>query len=289
MGLFAELAGVAIGDQQPTRIAGVINVSPESFFAGSVRLEAEELAERARAMVAEGADFLDVGARSTAPYRDADVGEEEERRRMEWAVGVIARAVEVPISADTQRAAVAAAALAAGARLVNDTSGLAADPAMAGVAAMGEGVILMANESGPSDLPPIDLCRGLLGRCLERAARAGIAAERIVLDPGVGFFRQARLAWHEFDLALLHDLARLRDLGRPLLVGVSRKSFLGALTGRREAAERLPGSLAATAIAVYNGAGVIRTHDVAATRDAARVAEATRRAGGACGPRVDPC
>jgi dihydropteroate synthase len=273
---YAQLADVAIGDGHPVRIAGVINVSPESFFAGSISRDAEQLAARARAMVEEGADLIDIGAMSTAPYLETVIDEDEERRRMEWAVGVVAAAVSTPISADTQRATVAAAALAAGARLINDVSGLAADPRMAAVASMGEGVILMANESGPSAEEPIELCRLLLGACLERADRAGIARERVVLDPGIGFFRRGRVPWDQFDLTVLRQLDRLRDLGRPLLVGVSRKSFLGKLTGRAAAADRLAGSLAAAAIAVDRGAGVIRTHDVAATRDAVRVAEALR-------------
>ena len=144
---------------------------------------------------------------------------------------------------------------------------------------MADGVILMANEFAPSDEDPLDLCRRLLADCLERPDRAGIARERVVLDPGLGFFRRARVSWDAFDLELLRRLGELHLLGRPLMIGVSRKSFIGKLTGRDDVADRLAGSLAATALAVYNGAHVVRTHDVAATRDAVRVAEAVRRSG----------
>jgi dihydropteroate synthase len=195
---------------------------------------------------------------------------------MEWAVRVVAAAVRIPLSADTQRASVAAVALAAGARIVNDVSGLRADPRMAEVASMGDGVILAVREVGPSSEAPIELCHRLLSESLACADRAGISRQRLILDPGIGFFRRARVPWDEFDLAVLHGLERLRDLGRPLHVGVSRKSFIGKLTGGKPVDERLAGSLAATAIAVYNGAHVIRTHDVEATRDAVRVAAALR-------------
>jgi len=275
--LSARLGELDVGDAYPVRIVGAINVSPESFYAGSVDLDAEQLASRARTMADDGVDLIDIGAMSTAPYLQTDISEEEERRRMQWAVGVVTRAVAVPVSADTQRASVAAVALAEGARVINDVSGFAGDPRMAEVASVAEGVILMANERDASDDAPIDLCLRLLAESLERADRAGIARERVVLDPGVGFFRRGRVAWDAFDLELLNSFDRLRSLGRPLLVGVSRKSFIGKLTGRQDVDHRLAGSLAAAAIAVYNGAHAIRAHDVAETRDAARVAEALRR------------
>ena len=195
---------------------------------------------------------------------------------MEWAVGVVSRAVTVPISADTRRASVAAAALAAGARVINDTSGLRSDPGMASVAAQAEGVVVMASEEGPSEEDPLSLVSRLLRDSLSRAEQAGIPAERIVVDPGIGFFRRARVSWLEFDLAVLRELSRLRSLGRPILIGISRKSFIGKLTGRDDASDRLAGSLAATAIAIANGATIVRTHDVAETRDAVRVAERLR-------------
>jgi len=272
------LAGVAVGVDQPVRLMAALNVSPESFYAGSVAGDAAALRDAAQQAVEEGADIIDIGARSTAPYRDTAIPLAEEVRRMTRAVEVVAAAVRVPVSADTTRATVATAALSAGARIINDVSGLRGDAAMADIAAQGEGVVLMASPDGERDDAPLAQVRRLLVDSLGRAQRAGIAPGEIVLDPGIGFFTRAGVPAAAFTCAVLDQLAALADLGCPLLVGVSRKSFIGHLTGRGDAGARLAGSLAATAVAVYNGASVIRTHDVAATRDAVRVAQAIRRA-----------
>jgi dihydropteroate synthase len=272
------LAGVAVGGSHPVRLMAVINVSPESFFADSVRIDENGLRAAALRAVEEGADFIDIGAKSTAPYLDTAVPVEEEVRRMTAAVRLVTAAVRVPVSADTTRASVAAAALAAGARIVNDVSGLRDDVAMADIAAQAEGAVLMASPDGGADGTPIDSVRRLLRDSVARAERAGMGPGEIVLDPGIGFFTASGVPATEFNCAVLNHLAALGDLGCPLLVGVSRKSFIGRLTGRSDVADRLPGSLAAAALAVYNGAAVIRAHDVAATRDAIRVAEAIRNA-----------
>jgi dihydropteroate synthase len=277
--LYANLAGVEVGDGFPVRIVGAINVSPESFYGGSVARGRSALQRMAVRMVEEGASFLDIGAASTAPYRTATIGEDEERRRMVAAVRAVRAAVSVPLSADTQRSRVAAAALAAGANLINDVSGLRADAAMGAVARRAEGLIVMALETGPSRRAPLAVIAALLRQALVRARRAGVEEARIVIDPGVGFFRRAAVPWYELDCIVLQRLAQLRRLGRPVLVGVSRKSFIGRLSGRDDPGERLYGSLAAAAVAAYNGAALVRTHDVGATVDAVRVAEAVRAAG----------
>jgi len=277
----ALLAGVAIGGEAPVTLMGVLNVSPESFYAVSVPSSAESLVATALSMVEAGASIIDVGARSTAPYRSADVTPDEERERLVRAVEALAAKLPVPVSADTTRATVAEAALEAGARVVNDVSGLA-DPAMGGVVrSHGAGVVLMAHpDLAPSPRPdPVLAVRAALAAALARARRSGIPDEHVVLDPGIGFFRDEAVPWDEWDVRVLAGLATLSDLGRPLAVGVSRKSFIGAITGRANPAERLAGSLAATALAVVNGAAVIRTHDVADTRDAVVVAERVARAG----------
>lgn len=260
------------------RVMAAINVSPESFYSASVARTRRALAARVRQAATEGADFIDLGAMSTAPYRRTWIAEEEERKRLVAAVQVASGESDLPVSVDTQRAAVAEAALAAGARIVNDVSGLAADPRMGEVVRQAEGVILMAHEEGPSHEPPLRLVRRLLRACLARARRAGIAAQRIVLDPGIGFFRQAIVPWYEFDVLVLAHLEQLRPLGHPLLVGASRKSFLGRLAGREDPEQRLPGSLAAATVAVLHGAHIVRAHDVGPTVDAVRVAEAIRAA-----------
>lgn len=277
----ATLGGVRVGDGLPVAVMGVINVSPESFFARSVHRDAGELVQAACRMAAAGASLIDVGARSTAPYGTTSVGEEEESERLARAVESLARALPVPISADTTRAGAALAALDAGARIVNDVSGLR-DPALAAlVAARAASVVLVASPGGASasHRVPVAAVEALLADALARARAAGIPDEAIAIDPGIGFFRGEAMPWHEWDTRILGGLERLGALGRPLCVGVSRKSFLGAITGRAQAAERLAASLAAAAAAVLHGAALIRAHDVAETVDAVRVAERIRRPG----------
>jgi dihydropteroate synthase len=318
---------------------GVLNVSPESFHAGSVHAAPDDLLSAALAMVEAGAVLIDVGARSTAPYLNTDITEEEERARLARAIEVLAPKVPVPISADTSRPGPARAALDAGARVINDVSGLR-DPTLASlVAERGIGVILMASpedaerslaaaggtvgvegtrsgQAAPEDArpdgaqsprasgrvprgrldpdraprrreppraadEPVTVVNALLKAALKRARAAGIPEERVVLDPGIGFFRNEAMAWHEWDARVLAGLGTLEEIGRPLCVGVSRKSFIGAIIGRVGTEKRLAGSLAATAVAVCNGAALIRTHDVAETLDAVRVAERVRRASAA--------
>src|SRR5262245_1805812 len=275
----ADLAGVGLGDGAPVAVMGVINVSPESFHPGSVYRGDDAVLAAAAAMTEAGAALIDVGARSSAPYLDTAISEAEETQRLVRAVGALAAKLSVPVSVDTSRPAVARAALEAGARVVNDVSALA-DPALAGVAAAHDaGLILMA-APGPGrvvDTPMATVTR-ILGTALATARGAGVPEERIVLDPGIGFFRDAAVAWHAWDVAVLAGLSELTALGRPLCVGVSRKSFVGAITGRRDPAARLSGSLAATATAVLGGAALVRTHDVAETIDAVRVAERVRGA-----------
>jgi dihydropteroate synthase len=259
---------------------GALNVSPESFHAGSVHTERDDLVAAALAMVEAGAALIDVGARSTAPYGNSTVSERDERERLARAVEALAAKVPVPISADTIRPGPARAALDAGARVINDVSGLRDPDVGALIRERGAGAILMAFPGqAPSRVGPVATVKARLQESLERARTAGIPDERVVLDPGVGFFRDEAVAWDEWDSAVLAGLPELHALGRPLCVGVSRKSFVGAIIGRARTEDRLAGSLAATAVAVWNGASLVRTHDVAETLDAVRIAERLRRAG----------
>lgn len=256
------------------RVMAVVNVSPDSFYRNSVRRSLDEIRDAALRFVDEGADFIDVGAMSTAPYKSGEVAEAEEIERMARAVDAIARVVTVPISADTTRPAVARAALAAGARVVNDVGGLRV-PEMGQIAAGAEGVVLMAAPgAGESTVPatPIEQVAGDLRAALARASLSGVRADHIVVDPGIGFYTTADWPAVEFNCAVLRDLSHLDAMGYPVLIGVSRKSFIGSLTGRSGPEERLAGSLAAAAIAVWNGAAIVRTHDAAATLDVVRVA-----------------
>jgi len=276
----AILAGVALGRGLPVAVMGALNVSPESFHPGSVHTESSDLIDAARAMVDAGAALIDVGARSTAPYGTATVGDEEERERLASAVEALAAKIPVPISADTTRPGPARAALDAGAQIINDVSGLRHPEVSALIRERDAGAILMAFPGrAPSGLSAIGSVKALLEESLGRAREAGIPDERVVLDPGIGFFRGERMSWDEWDASVLAGLGELDSLGRPLCVGVSRKSFLGAIIGRPRTEDRLAGSLAATAVAVWNGASLVRTHDVIETLDAVRVAERIRRAG----------
>jgi len=277
MSAYANLAGMEVGDRFPVRLMGAINVSPESFYQGSVATGEDSLRAKAEQMAAEGADALDIGAMSTAPYLKTEITEADEIQRLTCAIGIIRKAVAVPISADTKRGRVALAALDAGAVIINDVSGLRHDPGMAEVVARrAQGVILMASETDPNARDPIGTVRGLLEESLQIIGRAGVPEHRVVVDPGIGFFRRAAVPWHAWDCEVLRRLAELRTLDRPLVVGLSRKSFIGEVLGQADPGERLVGSLAATAIAVVNGAHLIRTHDVGPTREAVRMAEALR-------------
>jgi dihydropteroate synthase len=277
----AIVAGVSVGDGLDVAVVGALNVSPESFYAGSVVVAADRLLQAGEAMARAGAAWLDVGAMSTAPYLEARIPEALEADRLHWAVGLLTAKLDLPVSADVSRLGSARAALEAGARIINDVTGLTGDPALARLTAgAGAGLVLVATPTAapPAGEPAAAVCAALEQR-LAIARAAGIPDERILVDPGIGFFRGAGVSWPAWDCRVLAGLPALRPLGRPLFVGVSRKSFIGAVAGVGDPADRLPGSLAAAAAAVLGGAHVIRAHDVAETVQAVRVAQAIRRAG----------
>ncbi|QBD76410.1 dihydropteroate synthase [Ktedonosporobacter rubrisoli] len=271
---YANIAGIQIGDHYPVRLMGIINISPESFFKGSVFSSREDLKRVAEQMAASGADILDVGARGTAPYLQTDISVEEEMDRLAQAIHTIKEVTDTPISADTQTAAIAKEALNAGASILNDVSGLAHDPDMAKIAKEYKGVILMANASYTDTLgDPVSVVKTSLEAALQRAELAEIAPENIVLDPGIGFFRNRNISWDEWDRIILQQLPALRSFERPLMLSVSRKSFIGRVLEYSNPADRLYGSLGLTSLVIHQGAHLIRTHDVAATRDVVRITE----------------
>jgi len=276
-GIRGLLGDLWIGDDYPTRIMGVINVSPESFYKGSVKLSYEDVAEEARKMERDGADIIDVGGMSTAPYLRTFVSEDLEAERISWAVEAAKSAVKIPVSADTSRLKPAIAAIRAGADVINDVTGLRVQPRIARlVAEHGLSLIVCASNLGglgsPSEAPMAAIRS--LRESIQVAVKGGVEPNRIVIDPGIGFHRSTGLPWFEIDLSLLRGLRRLRVLGKPIMVGVSRKSFLGAITGKDKPEERLASSIAAEAMAVILGAHGIRVHDVAEALDAIRVVEA---------------
>ena len=263
---------------------GIVNVTPDSFSDGGRTLDPRAAAERARALAAEGADVVDLGAESTRPG-SSPVPAAEQWRRLEPVLAALNGSRAPALSVDTASAEVAARALEAGACAVNDVSALR-DPEMARVVGdAGAGLVLMHMRGAPATMQQdprygdaaAEVAAWLTGR-LERARRAGIRDEAVVLDPGIGFGKTVR-----HNLELLARLEELAALGRPVLVGVSRKSFLGAPPPRDPGAalpvdQRLEAGLAATAVAVFLGARIVRTHDVAATVRAARIADRLREA-----------
>ncbi len=272
---WARLADILVGEDYPVVIVGAINVAPESFYPGSIAEGPEEAVRHARGMAEEGADIIDVGAMSTAPGVKSISAEEEERRLLP-VVETLAEGLDKPISVDTQRATIARASLEAGAQVINDVSGFKADPGMAGIVSDLEcSAILMATKRKPGDARSIEEVQRALRDSLEICERRGVDLERIVIDPGIGFGKGA-----EWDLHILANLQKVAKLGRPVCVAVSRKSFIGRTLGLEKPADRLWGSLSATAIAVLNGASVVRTHDPRETLHAVRIAEAIRRAEG---------
>ncbi len=256
------------------KVMGIVNVTPDSFSDGGRHFDPEAAIAHGRALFDEGADLVDVGGESTRPGA-APVDAEEERARVEPVIRALAPFGVV--SVDTRRASVARAAFEAGATLINDVTG-GADPDMLPfVAHAGCGIVLMHMRGEPDTMQDLavydDVCAEVwaaLDARVAAAEAAGIAAERIVVDPGLGF---AKTGVH--NLALLRDLPR-RTPGRAVLIGASRKSFLGALTGQPRAADRLEGSLAVALHAQDAGAAIVRVHDVAATVRALRVWGAIR-------------
>lgn len=263
-------------------VMGVVNVTPDSFFDGGRYATPDAAIRHALRLAEEGADLLDIGAESTRPGSDS-IDEGEERRRLMPVVTAVAKAVSIPISVDTMKATVARAALEAGAVIVNDVSALQADPAMAEVVATtGAGVVLMHMQGSPRTMQKAPVYDDVVGEVAEffrermRFCRdRGIEQDQIVLDPGIGF---GKLLLH--NLTLLGQLETFVSFGRPILVGVSMKSFIGQVVGR-PVEERSWGTAAAIALAVSKGAGILRVHDVKAMKEVVAMAAAITRYVGA--------
>jgi dihydropteroate synthase len=258
-------------------IMGIVNVTPDSFSDGGRFASTAAAVARARALLEEGADMLDVGGESTRPGAPP-VALDEERRRVLPVVTALADC-GAPVSVDTQKPELMQEAIGAGASMVNDVNALAAPGAFEAVAATTAAVCLMHKLGDPRTMqqdPRYDdvvrEVRDFLASRVAAAERSGIGRERIVIDPGFGFGKTL-----EHNLALLHHLGKLAALGVPVLAGLSRKSMLGKITGR-DVDERIYAGVAAALIAVGNGAAIIRAHDVAATRDAFAVWQAVRKA-----------
>ncbi len=251
-------------------IMGVLNVTPDSFSDGGKFVELKQSLTHAHALIAEGADLLDIGGESTRPGA-APVSLDEERHRVLPVVEALADC-GVPLSVDTQKPELMREAVAAGASMVNDVYGFRAPGAFESVATTNAAICIMHMQGEPRTMQHdpryadvVGEIRGYIAARVSAAAEAGITRERVVIDPGFGFGKTL-----EHNLTLLRELGRFRDLGGVLLAGLSRKTMLGKITGR-EPTDRVHASVAAAMLAVQNGAQIVRVHDVAATRDALAV------------------
>lgn len=260
---------------RPVLVMGIVNVTPDSFSDGGKFFPPEAAVAHALELVAQGAEILDIGGESTRPGAEP-VSEAEELRRVLPVIQALAGRVTVPLSIDTVKPAVAAATLAAGASIVNDIAANRTDPAMWRlVAAAGAGYVCMHMRGTPATMQARPEYSDVVAEVVEffaerreRLAAAGVAAEQVVLDPGIGFGKTA-----EHNLQLLARLGSLTKFARPILIGVSRKSFIGKTVGAG-LEQRLPGSLACACWAVAHGAQIIRAHDVAETAQAVRMTQA---------------
>jgi len=260
-------------------VVGILNVTPDSFSDGGNYLDPDAAAWHAAAMLDAGAAIVDVGGESTRPGSEPVSQEEEIQRVVPVIERIIAARPEAVISMDTYRSGTAAAALEAGARLVNDVTALRGDPRMVSVVAEAECPVILMHMQGepktmqkePSYQDVVGEVREFLAQRVEQAVAAGVGPENIIVDPGIGFGKKL-----EHNLTLLRNLDAIVGLGFPVLVGASRKTFIGKITGVQEASERVFGTVATTVLAYERGATIFRVHDVSANRDALAVAEAVR-------------
>jgi len=260
----------------PTLLMGVVNVTPDSFSDGGKFLETAAAVDLGLKLIGEGADIIDIGGESTRPGA-LPVPENEELRRVIPVIEALRSKTEKPISIDTMKPVVAEQAIAAGASIVNDVAANRMDPEMWRVVARnGAGYVLMHMQGTPQTMqenPKYDdvtlQVKKFFQERMQRVTEAGVSPEQVVLDVGIGFGKTA-----EHNLQLLRGLHTFKEWDRPLLVGVSRKAFIGAVLETKEVSARLPGSLACACWAVAAGVQMIRTHDVAATRAAVRMSEA---------------
>jgi dihydropteroate synthase len=266
-------------DLSRPRIMGVLNITPDSFFDGGQFVALDQALRHAARMVEEGADLIDVGGESTRPGA-APVSAQEEIDRVVPIVEALRREFALPLSIDTSKSTVAAAAVLAGASFINDISGLGFDPRMAEVAAgSGAGLFLMHTRGAPQQMQRntvydnlLDEVLNYLGESIRKAEIAGIPARNLAVDPGIGFGKSA-----EGNLHILKRLSELRALGRPILLGTSRKNFLGRIIAQPDPAQRLHATLSTVALGVAHGANIFRVHDVLAAKEAALTAWAVCR------------
>tara|TARA_B110001454_G_scaffold46754_1_gene46011 strand:+ start:497 stop:1348 length:852 start_codon:yes stop_codon:yes gene_type:complete len=277
----SKIANVGVGDKNPVRIMGILNTSPESFYKKSIHVNNNDIKNSVKQMESDGADFIDVGGMSTAPYLSTIVSEKVETKRIINAIKIIQNFSNLPISVDTCRANVARIALEHGVEIINDISGLKFDNKMQDVISdFSPSLILCAYDSKTVSGDDVITTKKLLRESLKIAKKSHISNDKIVLDPAIGFFRKTgqgpfftkiKSDWIKRDLSILQNLKSIKQ-NFPILISVSNKSFIGNILEFENPTDRLFGSIAAESISVINGADIIRTHNVGATRDAIIIA-----------------
>ena len=276
-----RIANVGVGGKNPVRIMGILNTSPESFHKKSISTTKNDIKNSIKQMENDGANFVDIGGMSTAPYLSTIVSEKVETRRILDAIKIVQNCSNLPISIDTCRSNVARTALDCGVEIINDISGLKFDEKMKDVISeFTPSLILCAYHSKTISGNDVVLTKKLLRESLIIAKKSHIPSEKIVLDPAVGFFRKTghgqfftkiKSDWVKRDLSIIKNLKSIKQK-HPILISVSNKSFIGNLLGKQNTSDRLFGSIVAEAISVINGADIVRTHNVIATKDAITIA-----------------
>ena len=277
----AKIANISVGGRNPVRIVGILNTSPESFYKKSISTTRMKIKNTVIQMENDGADFIDVGGMSTAPYLSTSVSEKVESERILNAVKIIQDNTNLPISVDTCRSSVAKNALEHDVEIINDISGLKYDPKMKDVVSKFQpSLILCAYDSKTVSGSAMNSTKRLLADSLKIAKKSNISDKKIVLDPAIGFFRKTgkgefftkiKTDWVERDLSVIKNLNSIK-MNYPILISVSNKSIIGNILEKENPSDRLFGSITAEAISVLNGANLIRTHNVMATRDAITIA-----------------
>ena len=272
-----KLGTVRVGGSNPVRIMGILNTSPESFYKKSISIGRQKIVNAIHRMEEGGADFIDVGGMSTAPYLSTMVSEKIEIDRVVKAIKIIQHATNLPISVDTCRSGVANASLELGGGIINDVTGLKHDPAMPKIIERYHpSLILCAHSKTIITGDQIQATKNVLKKSLNVAKSVKIPSSKIVLDPAIGFFRKKGMGafftkinsdWLKRDLLILKNLKSIKS-GRPILVSVSNKSFIGKILKKENPSDRLFGSLTAEVISVLNGANIIRTHNVGKSKEA---------------------
>jgi dihydropteroate synthase len=277
-----KLGPIHVGNSNPVRIMGILNTSPESFYKKSISIGKERIRDTVSRMEDEGADFIDVGGMSTAPYLSTMISEKTETSRIIKAVKIIQQTSNLPISVDTSRATVAEGALELGVDIINDVSGLKYDPMMPKtIEKYCPSLVLCAYSKKTITGNQILKTKYLLKESLKIAKSANIPKSKIVLDPAIGFFRKEGMGslftkinsdYVQRDLFILKNLRSIK-LDNPILVSVSNKSFIGKILKKKNPIDRIYGSIAAELVAIRNGADIIRTHNVDKTKNAMAIAQ----------------